>query len=106
MGSDAEHSHGPLVVMLSFIEAKRGFEQLLTEELCRLVRSSRREAGCLLFDLYRIASQHSRFALYEVWEIRAAMEAHARNFHTTKFRMTAEEFLAQPIEVLELEEVI
>ena len=34
------------------------------------------------------------------------MEAHARNFHTTRFRIAAEKYLTHPIETLELEELM
>ena len=91
---------------VSVFEAKQGFEQLLLEELRILVRLSRQEVGCLVFDVYRIAGRSFTFALHEVWETREAMEAHARNFHTTHFRIGAERYLARPIETLELEELI
>ena len=91
---------------VSIFEAKQGFEQLLLEELRTLVRLSRREVGCLVFDLYRIAGRSSAFALHEVWDVREAMEAHARNFHTTRFKVGAERYLAHPIETLELEELM
>lgn len=103
---DSARTPGPVAAIVSILEAKQGSEQLLIEELSRLVRSSRQEAGCLLFDLYRIAGKSSTFALHEVWEIREAMEAHSHNFHTTKFRITAERYLANPIQVLELEELM
>jgi quinol monooxygenase YgiN len=103
---DSARTPGPVATAVSILQAKQGSEQLLIEELGRLVRCSRQEAGCLLFDLYRIAGPSSTFALHEVWEIREAMEAHSCNFHTTKFRMTAEKYLAHPIKVLELEEMM
>ena len=103
---DSARTPGPVATAVSILVAKQGSEQLLIEELGRLVRSSRREAGCLLFDLYRISGGSSTFALHEVWEIREAMEAHSRNFHTTRFRMAAEKYLAHPIQMLELEEVM
>jgi quinol monooxygenase YgiN len=97
---------GPVATALSVLEARQGTEHLLIEELRSLVRASRKEAGCLVFDLYRIAGRPSAFALHEVWEPHQAIEAHASNFHTTRFRMTVERYLASPIEVFELEELI
>ncbi len=96
----------PLTAAVSLFEAKQGSEHLLVEELKKLTRRSRQEAGCLLFDLYRISGRHSAFALYEVWEIREAMEAHLSNLHTTKFKVASEKYLAQPIQFLELEELM
>jgi quinol monooxygenase YgiN len=96
----------PLTASLSLFEAKDGSGHILAEELTKLVRRSRQEAGCLLFDLYRISGKHSAFALYEVWELREAMEAHLGNFHTTKFKVTIEQYLAAPIKIFELEEMM
>jgi quinol monooxygenase YgiN len=103
---DSALTPGPVATAFSVLEAGEGCEQLLIEELSRLVRASRQEAGCLLFDVYRVAARSSTFALHEVWSVRAAMEAHARNFHTTRFRITVEKYLAHPMETLELEELI
>ena len=96
----------PLKASLSLFEAKEGFELILVEELEKLVRRSRQEAGCLLFDLYQETGKHSEFALYEVWELSAAMEAHLGNLHTTRFKVAAEQYLARPVQVFKLEEMM
>jgi quinol monooxygenase YgiN len=104
--SDSTAPPSPLAASLSVFEAKEGFEQILVGELTKLVRKSRQEAGCLLFDLYRVSGKYSAFALYEVWELREALEAHLGNFHTTSFKVASEQYLAQPIQVFELEEMM
>lgn len=96
----------PLTAALSLFEAKEGFENILVEELTKLVRSSRQEAGCLLFDLYRISGKHSAFAVYEVWEFRAALEAHLGNLRTTKYKIAIEQYLKGPAQVFEFEEMM
>ena len=96
----------PFTAVLSVFEAKDGFQHLLIEELQVLVRRSRQEAGCLLFDLFRIAGKPSAFAVYEVWEHREGMEAHLGNRHTTQFKVTSQRYLAHPIQAFELEEMM
>jgi quinol monooxygenase YgiN len=96
----------PFTAVMSVFEAKEGFEQLLGEELQKLMRRSRQEAGCLLFDLFRISGRPSAFAIYEVWELRESMEAHLANRHTTQFKIASQRYLAQPIQVIELEEMM
>jgi quinol monooxygenase YgiN len=103
---DSTSAPTPLGASLSVFEAKEGFELILVEELAKLVRRSRQEAGCLLFDLYRVSGNRSAFALYEVWEFREAMEAHLGNLHTTRFKVAAEQYLARPIQIFELEEMM
>jgi quinol monooxygenase YgiN len=96
----------PLTASLSLLEAKEGFGQIVAEELTKLVRTSRQEAGCLFFDLYRISGKHSAFALYEVWEQREAMHAHLCNIHTSRCNLAVEPYLAGPIQVFEFEELL
>jgi quinol monooxygenase YgiN len=103
---DSALTPGPVATVVSVFKIREGYEQLFIEELSRLVRTSREEVGCLLFDAYRVAARSSVFALHEVWVMREAMEAHARNFHTARFRMTVDKYLAHPMETLELEELI
>jgi quinol monooxygenase YgiN len=96
----------PFAAVLTVFEAKEGFEHLLIEELKKWVRESRREAGCLLFDLFRISGKSSAFAVYEVWELREEMEAHLGNRHTAHFRNASQRYLEHPIQVFELEEMM
>jgi quinol monooxygenase YgiN len=103
---DSTAPPSPLTASLSLFEAKEGFERILVEELTKLVRRSRQEAGCLLFDLYRVSGKSSSFALYEVWELREAMDAHLGNLPTTQFKVASARYLAQPIQVFELDEMM
>jgi (4S)-4-hydroxy-5-phosphonooxypentane-2,3-dione isomerase len=56
--------------------------------LARHSRASADEAGCLQFLAHQDAEDPERFALYEVYEITAAFEAHRRSEH---FRVNIEE---------------
>jgi quinol monooxygenase YgiN len=55
---------------------------LLEAELRALVRPTRKEDGCLTYDLYRSAEGPSGFLLHEVW---ASHEDHARHTNTPHF---------------------
>ncbi len=94
------------VILVSVLHAKPGFEKLILEELLKLIHFSRQEAGCLIFDLYRVAGNEARIFLHEVWESRDAFEAHSSNFHTTRFRASVSRHLERPAEVLEIEEIM
>ena len=84
---------------------KPGFEEMVHDELLTLRHKSRLEAGCLHFDLYRLADNRFYFLLHEVWEGQDALEAHATSRHTTQFRATVMRYLEQPIAVYQLYEV-
>lgn len=57
-------------------------EGVLEAELRVLVASTRREEGCLTFDLHRAADPPSAFLLHEVWTSR---EHHSRHMQTPHF---------------------
>lgn len=68
-----------LVVQLRPREAQ---EMLLEAELRALVGPTRKEDGCLTYDLHRSAEGPSAFLLHEVW---ASREAHSRHTNTPHF---------------------
>jgi quinol monooxygenase YgiN len=94
----------PVLLVVS-LRVKHGFEELVNEELSRLVHTSRLETGCLLFDVYRLANDPARLFLHEVWENRDALEAHASNLHASRFRTAVNSYLERPIERFEVLEV-
>jgi len=55
---------------------------LLEAELRALVGPTRKEDGCLTYDLHRSAEGPSVFLLHEVW---ASREAHTRHTNTPHF---------------------
>jgi quinol monooxygenase YgiN len=93
-------------LVVSVFYAKAGFEELSIQEFTRFVHASRQEAGCLLFDLYRISDRRSVFVLHEAWDSHEALEAHAENFHTTHFQVAIVRYLEQVVQTIEIEEVL
>ena len=55
---------------------------LLEAELRALVGPTRKEDGCIIYDLHRSAEGPTGFLLHEVW---ASREAHARHTKTPHF---------------------
>jgi quinol monooxygenase YgiN len=95
---------GRAVSRVSVIDVKPGHEKLVEIELRALLKRSRREAGCLLFDVYRPRENTCRLFLHEVWESRDAFEAHSTDLHTGHFRAAVSRYLERPIEAFEVQE--
>ena len=70
------------VALVVAMHAKPGQELLLQAELTALVRPTRNEEGCLLYDLHRSADVPGDFLFYEIW---ASREAHATHKQTPHF---------------------
>lgn len=69
------------VTLAVIVRAKEGQELLLEAELRALVAPTRREEGCLQYDLHRSAELAGQFFLHEVWETREHHTAHTRTPH-------------------------
>ncbi|HXY26616.1 MAG TPA: putative quinol monooxygenase [Candidatus Acidoferrum sp.] len=70
------------VTLIVILRAREGQETLLEAELRALVGPSRKEEGCLTFDLQRSVDSPGAFLLHEVW---ASREAHTEHSHTPHF---------------------
>lgn len=70
-----------MVVVIATIEARSGREEDLEQVLRSLVTETRREPGCLQYDLHVSADNPAAFALYERWESADALQAHFETEH-------------------------
>ncbi|MGA2095771.1 MAG: putative quinol monooxygenase [Candidatus Acidiferrum sp.] len=70
------------VTLIVRLYPRDGQEMLLEAELRALVGPTRKEEGCLIYDLYRSAEPPIAFKLREVW---ASREHHMRHTNTPHF---------------------
>jgi len=69
------------VTLVVILRARQGQEPLLEAELRALVTPTRKEDGCLVYDLHRSADAPGAFLFHEVWATREAHTAHTRTDH-------------------------
>jgi quinol monooxygenase YgiN len=70
------------VTLIVQLRPRDGQETLLEAELRALVGPTRKEDGCLTYDVHRSAEAPSAFLLHEIW---ASREAHSRHTNTPHF---------------------
>jgi quinol monooxygenase YgiN len=70
------------VTLTVILRAREGQETLLEAELRALVSPSRKEDGCLRYDLHRSVDTPGALLLHEVWTSR---EAHTEHMNTPHF---------------------
>src|SRR5258708_30138535 len=70
------------VTLIVILRAREGQETLLEAELRALVSPSRREEGCITYNLHRSIDTPGALLLHEVW---ASREAHTEHTHTRHF---------------------
>lgn len=68
--------------LIVVLRAREGQETLLEAELRALVGPSRKEEGCIRYDLHRSVDTPGALLLHEVW---ASREAHTEHTHTPHF---------------------
>lgn len=82
------------VTLVVVMRAKEGQNLLLEAELRALVTPSRKEDGCLQFDLHRSAEQPGTFLFHEVWETRDHHTAHTHTPHFLRWNARKDALLA------------
>ncbi len=70
------------VTLIVILRAREGQETLLEAELRALAGPSRREEGCLSYNIHRSIDTPGALLLHEVW---ASREAHTEHMHTRHF---------------------
>ncbi len=82
------------LTLIATLRAKEGQHLLLEAELRALVGPSRKEDGCLLYDLHRGADHPGMFLFHEVWESREHHAAHTRTPHFLRWNARKDALLA------------
>jgi quinol monooxygenase YgiN len=82
------------VTLIVNLRAREGQELLLEAELRALVGPTRREEGCLTYDLYRGAELPGSFLLHEVWASREHHRLHTQTRHFLRWNARKDALLA------------
>jgi quinol monooxygenase YgiN len=79
-----------LVVVL---RPREGQEIFLEAELRALIGPTRKEEGCLRYDLYRSTEGPAAFLLYEIWESREHHAVHIKTDHFLRWNARKDSLL-------------
>lgn len=82
------------VTLIVILRARTGQETLLEAELRALVSPSRREEGCLAYNLHRAIDTPGALLLHEVWASREAHTAHTYTPHFLRWNARKDALLA------------
>lgn len=82
------------VTLVVLLRARTGHEPFLEAELRALVPPTRKEDGCLQYDLHRAADGTGAFFLHEVWETREHHTAHTKTDHFLRWNARKDALLA------------
>lgn len=74
------------IVLNVHIRAVQGREEELADELRALLVPTRREPGCLAYELHRDPEDSTHFMFYEKFESQSALETHLQSPHFKSFQ--------------------
>jgi quinol monooxygenase YgiN len=82
------------VTLIVILRAKDGQQLLLEAELRALVGPTRKEPGCLQYDLHTATDQPGCYLLHEVWASREDHGLHTRTPHFLRWNARKDALLA------------
>jgi quinol monooxygenase YgiN len=85
------------VAVVSINTAKPGQEAALETALRALVAPSRKDAGCITYDLHRDIKDPRTFVFFEIWESLELLTAHGQAAHVAAFVARAPELVESSI---------
>jgi len=82
------------VTLIVILRAREGQETLLEAELRAMVGPTRKEEGCLRYDLHRSIDTPGALLLHEVWTSRDAHTEHTHSPHFLRWNARKDALLA------------
>lgn len=89
-----------LLTVVAEIVAKPGKEDEVRKHLLGFVEPTRKEDGCVQYDLHVSNDEPGRFIFYENWTSAEALDKHSASNHIQAFRTISAELLAQPTRLI------
>jgi quinol monooxygenase YgiN len=79
------------ITVVATFQARPGKETELKEILTDLVAPTRKEAGCLNYDLHAASDNPAKFLFHENWTSQAHLDAHLQSAHIKALRPRVDE---------------
>lgn len=73
------------LTVIAKVIAKKGSEDIVRSELLKLIEPTRKESGCIEYNLHRDNEDPSVFIFYETWESLACLESHMNTEHFKEY---------------------
>lgn len=87
------------VYVSAIIISKPEFQKEIKEALLELVKATKKEEACIMYDLHQDIDQENRFLFYEIWENHKGLDKHNGQPHIKAFQDFAQGKLMEPVDV-------
>lgn len=92
--------HPTLLTVVAEIVAKPGKEEQVRQFVLSFVEPTRKEEGCLQYDLHVMNDNPGHFIFYETWQSEEHLERHSASPHIQAFRAVAAELTDRPTRIV------
>ena len=72
--------------------AKDGCEDKMKELLSAMVKPSKAEIGCLMYEITQLENNRKKFMAFETWENEAALDGHKASAHYKIYKSSYEPY--------------
>ncbi len=87
------------LTVVAMMKAKSGKEAVLRQELLALIPTTRKEPGCLNYDLHQATDNPAAFLFHENWTSKKHLDDHLARPHLQAFLAKAGDLLAAPPQI-------
>ncbi|WP_336058004.1 putative quinol monooxygenase [Nitratireductor sp. CH_MIT9313-5] len=83
------------LTVIANIHAKSGSTELVRDELLKLIAPTRKEEGCITYELHQDNKDPAHFTFVEMWESRELWQAHMKAPHLAGYMAATEGAIAE-----------
>jgi quinol monooxygenase YgiN len=94
-----EASTGPQIRVVAILRAKPELTAETRNALLAMIRPSRSEPGCIVYEIDQPADDASVFVFYEIWRSRADLDAHFEKPYFKALSVRLADLLVQPADI-------
>jgi quinol monooxygenase YgiN len=87
------------ITVMARIKARAGMEEKVKQELLSMVSLTRKEAGCINYDLHQSPDNKAVFLFYENWRSQKDLDDHLQMPYFKAFMGKGKDLLAEPGEI-------
>jgi quinol monooxygenase YgiN len=92
------------IILVATISSAKGSEDKMHHLLQQLVVESRKESGCIRYDLHLSIEKPNVFVMYEIWQDQSALDDHMQSVHFTSYKKNSQTIL-ESLEVVKLKKL-
>lgn len=86
-----------MITVVAKVVAKKGFVEAVKAELFKLLAPTRKESGCIEYNLHQDNVDPAVFLFYETWDSAASLEQHIGTDHYKIYVKTVESMIAEKV---------